>query len=49
MNHLELGQIDSIIPVEDSVIITSKRLELEDVRGEIERIIKKREFPQRIF
>ncbi len=40
MSRLEEGQIVSIIPVGDSVIITPKRLELEDARREIRRIIQ---------
>jgi AbrB family looped-hinge helix DNA binding protein len=40
MSRLEEGQIVSIIPVGDSVIITPKRLELEDARREIRRIMK---------
>ncbi len=39
-SHLEEGQIVSIIPVGDSVIITPKRLELDDARREIKRILK---------
>ncbi len=40
MSHLEEGQIVSIIPVGDSVIITPRRLELDDARREIKRIMK---------
>ncbi len=40
MSHLEEGQIVSIIPVGDSVIITPRRLELEDARRQIKRILK---------
>jgi len=40
MSRLEEGQIVSIIPVGDSVIITPRRLELDDARREIKRIIK---------
>lgn len=40
MSHLEEGQIVSIIPMGDSVIITPRRLELDDARGEIKRIMK---------
>ena len=40
MSRLEEGQIVSIIPVGDSVIITPRRLELEDARREIKRIIR---------
>jgi AbrB family looped-hinge helix DNA binding protein len=40
MSHLEEGQIVSIIPVGDAVIITPKRLELDEARREIRRILK---------
>ena len=40
LSHLEDGQIVSIIPVGDSVIITPRRLELDDARREIKRILK---------
>ena len=39
-SHLEEGQVVSIIPVGDSVIITPKRLELEEARREIKKILK---------
>jgi AbrB family looped-hinge helix DNA binding protein len=39
-SHLEEGQVVSIIPVGDSVIITPKRLELEEARREIKKIVK---------
>lgn len=40
MGHLEEGQIVSIIPVGDSVIITPKRLELDEARREIRKLLK---------
>ncbi len=40
MSRLEEGQIVSIIPVGDSVIITPKRLELDEARREIKKILK---------
>ena len=40
MSRLEEGQIVSIIPVGDSVIITPKRLELDEARREMKRILK---------
>lgn len=40
LSHLEEGQVVSIIPVGDSVIITPKRLELDEARRQIKRIIK---------
>jgi len=40
MSHLEEGQIVSIIPVGDSVIITPKRLELDEARRQIKKILR---------
>ena len=40
MIHLEEGQTVSIIPTGDSVIISPKRLGLDDARREIRRIMK---------
>ena len=40
MSRLEEGQVVSIIPVGDTVIITPKRLELDEARREIRRILK---------
>ena len=40
MSCLEEGQAVSIIPVGDSVIITPKRLDLNDARREIKKILK---------
>ena len=39
-SHLEEGQVVSIIPVRDSVIITPKRLELDEARRQIRKIMK---------
>jgi AbrB family looped-hinge helix DNA binding protein len=39
-SHLEEGQVVSIIPVGDSVIVTPKRLELDEARRQIKKIIK---------
>jgi AbrB family looped-hinge helix DNA binding protein len=39
-SHLEEGQVVSIIPVGDSVIITPKRLELDEARREVKKILK---------
>lgn len=39
-SHLEEGQVVSIIPVGDSLIITPKRLELDEARREIKKILK---------
>jgi len=40
MGNLEEGQVVSIIPVGDSVIITPKRLELDEARREMKKILK---------
>lgn len=40
MIHLEEGQSVSIIPAGESVIISPKRLELDEARREIRRIMK---------
>jgi AbrB family looped-hinge helix DNA binding protein len=40
MSHLEEGQVVSIISVGDSIIITTKRLELDEARRELRKIIK---------
>jgi AbrB family looped-hinge helix DNA binding protein len=40
MGHLEEGQVVSIIPVGDSVIVTPKRLELDEARREIRKLLK---------
>jgi AbrB family looped-hinge helix DNA binding protein len=40
MSNLEEGQIVSIIPVGDTVIITPKRLELDEARRRIKKIMK---------
>ena len=39
-SHLEEGQVASIIPVGNSVIITPKRLELDEARRQIRKIMK---------
>jgi AbrB family looped-hinge helix DNA binding protein len=38
--QLDEGQVVSIIPVGDSIIITPKRLELDDARRQIKNILK---------
>jgi AbrB family looped-hinge helix DNA binding protein len=38
--HLDEGQVVSIIPVGNSLIITPKRLVLDDARREIKKILK---------
>jgi AbrB family looped-hinge helix DNA binding protein len=38
--HLEEGQIVSLIPVGDSIIVTPQRLELDEARREIRKIMK---------
>ncbi|MDY7033587.1 MAG: AbrB/MazE/SpoVT family DNA-binding domain-containing protein [Thermodesulfobacteriota bacterium] len=40
MSHLEEGQSVSIIPVGEAIIITPKRLELDEVRRQIKKILK---------
>ena len=40
MIHLEEGQAVSIIPLGDSVIITPRRLEFDEARRQIRRILK---------
>ena len=40
LGHLEEGQVVSIIPVGDSVIITPRRLELDEARREIRKLMK---------
>jgi len=39
-SHLEEGQVVSIIPLGDSVIITPKRLDLDEARRQIRKIMK---------
>lgn len=46
MGHLEEGQVVSIIPVGDSVIITPKRLALDEARREIRRLLKATGLPE---
>lgn len=40
MVHLDEGQLVSIIPIGESIIVTTKRLELDEARRQIKRIIK---------
>jgi AbrB family looped-hinge helix DNA binding protein len=39
-SHLEEGQSVTIIPVGDSIIITPRRLEIEEARKQIRKILK---------
>lgn len=39
-SHLEKGQQVSIIPIGDSIIITPKRLALDEARKEMKRILR---------
>ncbi len=39
-SHFDEGQVVSIIPVGDSLIITPKRLELDEARREISKVLK---------
>ena len=38
--HIEEGQVVSIIPVGDSIIITPKRIELDEARREIRKLLR---------
>ena len=40
MSHLEEGQVVSIIPVGDGLIVTPKRLELDEAQREIRKVLK---------
>ena len=40
MSHLEEQQMVSIIPIGDSIVITPKRLELDEARREIRKILR---------
>jgi AbrB family looped-hinge helix DNA binding protein len=40
MSHLEEGQVVTIIPVGDSLIITPKRLELDEARRQMRKLLK---------
>ena len=40
MSHLEEGQVVSIIPVGDALIVTPKRLELDEAQREIRKVLK---------
>jgi AbrB family looped-hinge helix DNA binding protein len=40
MGHLEEGQVVTIIPVGDSLIITPQRLELDEARRQIKKLLK---------
>lgn len=39
-SHLEEGEIVSIIPVGNSIIVTPKRLELDEARRQFKKILK---------
>ncbi|MEW6408749.1 MAG: AbrB/MazE/SpoVT family DNA-binding domain-containing protein [Nitrospirota bacterium] len=40
ISHLEEGQVVSLIPVGNTIIITPKRLELDEARRQIKKILK---------
>ena len=40
MSQMEEGQVVSIIPIGDSVIITPKKLDLDEARREMRKILK---------
>lgn len=39
-SHLEEGEAVSIIPIGDSIIVTPKRLELDEARKQLRKILK---------
>ncbi len=39
-SHMEEGQVVSIIPLGDSIIITPKRLELDEARRQMKKLLK---------
>jgi AbrB family looped-hinge helix DNA binding protein len=39
-SHLEEGQVVTLIPIGDSVILTPKRLEIDEARRELRRIMR---------
>jgi AbrB family looped-hinge helix DNA binding protein len=39
-SHIEEGNVVSILPVGDSLIITPKRLELDEVRRQLKKLLK---------
>lgn len=40
MSHLEEGQVVSILPVGDAIIISPRKLQLEEARSRIQKIIR---------
>jgi AbrB family looped-hinge helix DNA binding protein len=40
MSHMEEGQVVSIVPVGDAIIISPKRLQLGEARNQIKKILK---------
>jgi len=40
MRHFEEGQVVTIIPIGDSLIVAPKRLELDEARREIRKVLK---------
>jgi AbrB family looped-hinge helix DNA binding protein len=40
MSHMEEGQVVSIVPVGDAIIISPKRLQLGEARSQIKKILK---------
>ena len=40
MSHMEEGSIVSIVPVGDSLIISPKRIELDEARGQLRKLLK---------
>jgi AbrB family looped-hinge helix DNA binding protein len=40
MSHIEEGNVVSILPIGDSLIITPKRLELDEARRQLKKLVK---------
>ena len=40
MSHIEEGNVVSILPIGDSLIITPKRLELDEARRQLRKLVK---------
>ena len=40
MSHMEEGSVVSILPVGDSLVITPKRIELDEARRELRKLLK---------
>ena len=40
MSHMEAGSVVSIVPVGDSLVITPKRIELDEARRQLRKLLK---------